>query len=161
MAKLATALFKTRLEAERAVEDLVHLGIAREDISLLMSDTTRGAEFKLAAGAAIPEGSKAGGTIGSALGAIATGFVSLGIISPGIGLVAAGPVLAKLAGVGAGAFAGGLAGSLMGLGIAENDAEFYTEEISRGRILLGVYADEKILDQARRITELAGAQRVT
>jgi hypothetical protein len=160
MAKLATALFKTRSQAERAVEDLVDLGIAREDISLLMSDATSGAEFKIAAGATISEGSKAG-AIGSALGALAAGFVSLGIISPGIGLVAAGPVLATLAGVGAGAFAGGLAGGLVGLGIAETDAEFYTEEIGRGRILLGVYADDDMLAQARRITELAGAERVT
>ena len=47
MATLVTGLFRSRASAERAVEDLVHYGWPRDDISLLMSDATRGREFGL------------------------------------------------------------------------------------------------------------------
>ena len=45
MSKLVTAIFNSRSAAEQAVEELIKSGFAREDISLLMSETTRGREF--------------------------------------------------------------------------------------------------------------------
>jgi uncharacterized membrane protein len=79
---------------------------------------------------------------------------------PGIGLVAAGPILATLAGLGAGAAAGGLTGALIGLGIPEHEAKFFNEEIERGGILVGVYTHEDRAGQARKIMDAAGAERV-
>lgn len=161
MAKLVSGLFKSRADAERAVENLVDFGFMREDISLLMSDATRGREFRLAAATKAPEGTAAGATIGGAIGAIAAGLVALGVVAvPGIGLVAAGPVLAALAGLGAGAAAGGLTGALIGLGIPEHEAKFYNEEIGQGGILLGVYTHEDRVEQAKNILHAAGANAV-
>src|SRR6266446_1098533 len=82
MATLVTGLFKTRGEAERAMESLVDYGYSRDDISLRMATKA-------------PEGVATGATIGGVLGAVAAGLVALGIIVvPGLPLVAAGPVAA-------------------------------------------------------------------
>lgn len=89
MATLVTGLFKTRSGAERAVESLVDYGFSRDDISLLMSDATRGREFSLQMATKAPEGVATGATVGGVLGAIAAGLVALGIVVvPGLALVA-------------------------------------------------------------------------
>lgn len=161
MAKLVTGLFKTRSGAERAVDKLVNDGFPREDISLLMSDATRGREFALQMATKAPEGAATGATVGGALGAIAAGLVVLGVIAiPGLAIVAAGPVIATLAGLGAGAAAGGLAGALIGLGIPEHEAKFYNEAIEKGGILLGVYAHDDRAGHARKILEASEAEKV-
>ncbi|HYV07875.1 MAG TPA: hypothetical protein VFB82_25005 [Blastocatellia bacterium] len=161
MAKLVTGLFKTRSSAENAVESLIHNGYSREDISLLMSDATRGREFALQMASKAPEGAAAGATIGGAIGAIAAGLVVLGVlVVPGLALVAAGPIVATLAGLGAGAAAGGVAGALIGLGLPEHEAKFYNEAIEKGGILVGVYTHDDRADVARKTLEAAGAEKV-
>jgi hypothetical protein len=161
MATLVAGLFNNRSSAERAVENLVDAGFSRDDISLLMSDATRGREFALQMATKAPEGAAAGATIGGVLGAVAAGLVALGIIVvPGLALVAAGPIVATLAGLGAGAAAGGLTGALIGLGIPEHEAKFYHEGIERGGILVGVYSHDDRAGQARKILEASGAERV-
>ena len=161
MAKLVTGLFKTRGSAESAVDNLIDNGYPREDISLLMSDATRGREFALTMATKAPEGAAAGATIGGAVGAIAASLVVLGIVAvPGLALVAAGPIVATLAGLGAGAAAGGMAGALIGLGLPEHEAKFYNEAIEKGGILVGVYAHDDRTDQARKLLEASGAEKV-
>ncbi len=161
MATLVSGLFKSRSSSEHAVEDLVHYGFSRDDISLLMSDATRGREFGLQMATKAPEGAATGAAIGGVIGAIAAGLVAVGIIAiPGVGLVAAGPIVATLAGLGAGAAAGGVTGALVGLGIPEHEARFYNEEIEQGGILVGVYTHDDRADQAKKIMEAAGAERV-
>ena len=161
MAKLITGLFKSRTSAQKAVEDLVNHGYSRDDISLLMSDATRGREFGLEMSTKAPEGMATGATIGGVLGAIAAGLVALGIIVvPGLGLLAAGPIVATLAGLGAGAAAGGLTGALVGLGIPEHEATFYNEHIEKGGILVGVYSHSDTVERAKSILEAAGAEKV-
>jgi hypothetical protein len=161
MATLVTGIFKARSDAERATEDLVHFGFSRDDISLLMSDATKGREFQLQMATKAPEGAATGATIGGVIGAVAASLVALGVIVvPGLALVAAGPVVAALAGLGAGAAAGGLTGALIGLGVPEHEAKFYNEEIERGGILLGVYTHDDRAEQARKILDAAGAEKV-
>ena len=161
MPTLATGLFRSRASAERAAEMLLDNGFSRDDISVLMSDSTRGREFAMQMATKAPEGATAGATIGGILGAVAAGLVSLGIIIvPGLALVAAGPVLATLAGLGAGAAAGGLTGALIGLGIPEHEAKFYNEAIQQGGILVGVYAHDDRASDARKILSAAGADQV-
>ncbi|HWC77650.1 MAG TPA: hypothetical protein VG778_09315 [Blastocatellia bacterium] len=161
MATLVTGLFKDRSTAERAVESLVEYGYSRDDISLLMSEATRGREFAVRMATKAPEGAATGATIGGVLGAIAGGLVALGVIVvPGLALVAAGPVVAALAGLGAGAAAGGLTGALIGLGVPEHEAKFYSEAIEHGGLLVGVYTHDDRANQARRILEAAGADKV-
>jgi hypothetical protein len=161
MAKLVTGVFKTRAAAERAIDELIHFGFSRDDISVLMSDSTRGREFSMQMATKAPEGAATGATIGGVVGALAAGLVALGVITvPGLGLVAAGPIVATLAGLGAGAAAGGLTGGLIGLGLPEREAKFYNEAVEMGGILVGVYTHDDRVAQARKILDAAEAESV-
>jgi hypothetical protein len=75
---------------------------------------------------------KIGWTVpGGALGWLA-GIGALAI--PGVGpFIAAGPIMAALAGVGAGAVTGGLVGGLTGLGMPEYEAKRYEGRIKGWR----------------------------
>ena len=162
MAHLVTGLFGTRAAAELAVDQLINAGYSRDDISVLMSDATRGREFAITEDSKAPEGAAAGAAVGGVLGAIAAGLISIGIIAlPGIGLVAAGPIIAALAGAGAGGAAGGLLGALVGAGIPEHEAQLYSEEVEKGGILVGVYAHDDRVAAAKEIFTSAGAESVT
>ena len=161
MSKLVTAIFNSRAAAEMAVEELTRAGFAPEDVSLLMSDSTRGREFAVRKATKAPEGTATGATVGGVIGAVAAGLAAVGSITiPGIALVAAGPVVAALAGLGAGAAAGGLTGALIGLGIPEHEAKFYDKEIEKGGMLVGVYCHDDRLKLARDILDAAGAEKV-
>ena len=162
MSKLVTGVFNSRDVAEQATEELMKAGFAAEDISILMSETTQGREFAVKESTKAPEGAATGATIGGVLGAIAVGLAAIGTLAiPGVNLMAAGPIVAALTGLGAGAATGGIAGALIGLGIPEHEAKFYHEEIEQGGILVGVYAHKDRVGLAREILEAAGAQRRT
>lgn len=77
---------------------------------------------------------------------------------PGLGiLVAAGPLLATLSGIGIGASVGGLAGGLIGLGIPEYEAKRYEGHLEQGGILVSVHCkDETDIERAKDILEAAG-----
>ncbi|MBL9023097.1 MAG: hypothetical protein JNL21_12925 [Myxococcales bacterium] len=47
MATIVTALFPTRMSAEMAIDSLLRAGFRREDISMLMSETTHGRQFSI------------------------------------------------------------------------------------------------------------------
>jgi len=161
MSKLVTAIFSSRSAAEMAVEELMRSGFASEDVSLLMSESTRGREFAVKKTSKVPEGTATGATVGGVIGAVAAGLAAVGSLAiPGLALVAAGPVVAALAGLGAGAAAGGLTGALIGLGIPEHEAKFLDKEIEKGGILVGVYCHDDRQKVARDILEAAGAEKV-
>jgi len=127
-----------------------------------MSESTRGREFAVKKSTKAPEGAATGAALGGVLGAVAAGLAAVGTIAvPGLALVAAGPVVAALAGLGAGAAAGGLTGGLLGLGIPEHEAKFYAKEIEKGGILVGVYTHDDRVEMARDILNAAGADQVT
>lgn len=161
MSTLVTGLFASRSAAENASEELIRSGFAPDDISLLMSETTQGREFAVKHATKAPEGAATGATIGGVIGAIAGGLAAVGTLAvPGLALVAAGPVVAALTGLGAGAAAGGLTGALVGLGIPEHEAKFYDEELRQGGILLGVYTHNDRAKLARDILNASGAEKV-
>jgi hypothetical protein len=161
MSSTVAAVFSTRLDADRAVDDLVAAGFTRGAISLLVAESSRGQHFKVVEGDKAAEGAIGGSVVGGTLGALAAGLVAIGIIvAPGIGLIAAGPLLAALAGLGAGAAAGGLVGGLVGLGIPEHHAKVMDAQITRGGILVAVgtankdeqHAAEKAFADAGAVT---------
>ncbi len=161
MSHLVTGILHSRSDAEEAIQNLVDAGFSRDDLSVLMSESTRGREFAVQPATKAPEGAVTGATVGGVLGAIAAGLVAAGVlVIPGVNLLVAGPVLAGLAGLGAGAAAGGLLGALMGLGIPEHEARFYKEQIEKGGILVGVYAHDDRAKEARHILDEAGAEKV-
>lgn len=161
MSQLITAIFPNRATAERAVQNLIDAGFSADDTSILMSEGTRGREFQIASSTKAPEAAVTGATVGGILGAVAAGLVAIGTLAvPGLNLVAAGPIVAALSGLGAGAAAGGLAGGLIGLGIPEHEAKFYDEEIRKGGILVGVYAHGDRARLAKEVLDTAGATHI-
>jgi len=104
------------------------------------------------------EGATAGGLTGLLVGA-----ATLAI--PGVGpVVAAGTLASTLGSVaaatGLGTAAGGLLGTLMSLGVSEDEADFYAEGVKRGGILVVVKAEDDHVATVRDSFGQAGALKV-
>ena len=139
-----TATFQTRADAETAVERLVDAGFYQEDVSLLVTDSTRGTTFAIKEGDKSQSYEATGAEAGGVFGAIAALLISASIIpSGGLSLVAIGPIAATFAGLGAGGLAGGLIGALVGTGVPEHEAKLYENDVKAGRILLAVSTEGK------------------
>lgn len=137
-----SGLFKTRAAAEAAVDAVIKRGYTRDDISVLMSDSTKNKEFAVQTKSHAADGLGIGGAIGGTVGAVLLAIAAVGtsIAIPGLGLFVAGPIAAALAGAGAGGATGGLIGLLIGTGIPEHTAKVYDTGVRGGGILLGVEA---------------------
>src|SRR6267143_2766888 len=161
--KLVTGLFTNRVAAEAAVDAIMKRGYSRDDISILMSDSTRSKEFALQTRTHAADGAGIGGALGGAVGAVLAAIVAVGttIFLPGINLVIAGPIAAALAGAGAGGATGGAIGALIGAGIPEYRAKVYDAELRGGGILIGVEArsDEEV-DRLEELLEDIGGENV-
>ena len=156
MATTIAAVFSSRLEADRAVEDLVRAGIGRGAISLLVAESSRGQHFKVVEGDKAAQGAIGGGVVGGTVGLLA----GIGLLAiPGLGpFIAAGPIVAALAGAGAGGAVGTLTGALVGMGIPEYEAKRYESIVhENGKALLAVHADNREwADKAKHIMKAAG-----
>ena len=90
-------------------------------------------------------------------------LVGIGALAiPGVGpFIAAGPIMAALAGVAVGAAAGGLTGALVGLGIPEYEAKQYEGKILKGNVLISVHTETSDeIDRAKAILKREGAQDI-
>jgi len=158
-----SGLFKTRAAAEAAVDAIIKRGHTRDDISVLMSDSTKTKEFAVETGTHAADGLGVGGAIGGTVGAVLAAIATVGttIAIPGVGLFIAGPIAAALAGAGAGGATGGLIGMLIGTGIPEHRAKVYDTGVRGGGILLGVEAKTgDDLNQMETLLEDIGAAHV-
>lgn len=139
-----TATFKSRGAAETAVDRLIAAGFFQEDISLLVTDTTRGASFAIKEGDKANDYAATGASAGGAFGAITALLISAAVIpSGGLSLIAIGPLAATFAGLGAGGLAGGVVGALVGAGVPEHEAKVFENDIRDGNILLAVSVTNK------------------
>lgn len=157
-----TGLFKTRTAAEAAVDAIIKRGYTRDDISVLMADSTKNKEFAVQTRSHAADGLGIGGAIGGTVGAVLATIVAVAtaITIPG-GLVVAGPIAAALAGAGAGGATGGLIGLLIGTGIPEHRAKVYETGVRGGGILLGVEAkDSEEVNKLETLLEDIGAEYV-
>jgi len=141
MSNVITGLFDTTAAAENAVTQLKALGYGENELTIIMKDY--GAAETLAAeiGSRSMEGIGAGTTIGGALGAILAGLLAVGTVTlPGVGLIAAGPLAAMLAGAGAGGIVGGLIGWFVDAGVPEDLAPYYERSLNEGGVVVAVGA---------------------
>ena len=143
MTKIVSATFTTNEAAEYALRALESHGFTEEQISVVLTDRSRGNTFNIDNASKVPEGAAFGGLAGGLLGALVAGLTAVGAVATaGVGVLVAGPVVAALAGGGAGAAAGGLIGSLIGLGIPEHEAKIYHDEVVKdGAVLIAVEAE--------------------
>jgi hypothetical protein len=156
-------IFSNRASAGAAVDRLTSAGFSTQDISALMSDKEVSHEFAAEKNTKAPEGAATGagvgGTVGGALGLLA-GIGALAI--PGVGpLIAAGPIMATLAGLGVGGAVGGLVGALVGMGIPEYEAKRYEGRVKDGGILLSVHCDSsEEVSKAKDLLKAAGGEDI-
>jgi len=157
-------IYRTRELAETAVDRLIASGFRNEDISVLLQDNVGTKDFAHKKDTKAPEGTTtgavAGGAIGGTLGLLA-GIGALAI--PGVGpLIAAGPIMATLAGVGTGGVVGGIVGALVGMGIPEYEAKRYEGRIKEGGILLSVHCDNSDwVKKAKDLLKQTGADDIS
>lgn len=153
-------IYQSREAADNAVDHLRAAGFRSTDISVLFSENQGTKDFAHEKNTKAPEGTAtgvlSGGIAGGVLGLL-TGMGALTI--PGLGpLVAAGPLLAALAGAGALGTVGGIIGALVGLGIPEYEAKRYEGRIREGGVLLSVHCDSSgWVRRAKELLEETGA----
>lgn len=162
--KVVFGIFQTKTNLENCINDLKLQGFRPEDVSVLLPEKdakTIGHEKATKA----PEGAAIGGGTGAVLGGALGWLVGAGAIAaaPALGpLIAAGPILSALTGLGVGGAVGGIAGALAGVGFPEYEAKRYEKYVKEGGILLSVHVDDNEWeDKAKNILEAAGAKDIS
>jgi hypothetical protein len=147
-------IYATPDQAERAVNTLIGAGFPSTAISVLLPDTRSTQEFAHKKETKAPEGTAVGATTGCVIGGTLGVLAGIGALAiPGLGpFIAAGPIMAGLAGLGAGGAVGGLVGALVGMGIPEYEAKRYEGRVKDGGTLLSVHCDTS--DQVKSAKEL-------
>ena len=164
-------IYSTRVAVANAADSLVNAGFPFSDISVLLPESLGGPEdmgtertmgtekaTKAPEGAAV--GVATGGVIGGTLGLLA----GVGIlVIPGLGpFIAAGPIMAGLAGLGVGGAVGGVTGAFIGMGIPEFEAKRYEGRLQKGGILLSVHCDTaETIKRAKEVLKATGGEDVS
>lgn len=150
MQEVILGVFDKKTGAEDAINHLSSEGFTPQEMSVVLKDSEVGTEIQENTGASVAEGMAEGAVTGGVVGGIAGLLIGIGAITiPGVGaLFIAGPLAAALgltgaaattvSGAASGAVAGGLLGGLVGLGIPQEEAVIYENEIKAGGILLAV-----------------------
>jgi len=159
----AYGIYPSRASLENGVAALKDANFRNEDISVLFPDNEGSKEFAHEKNTKAPEGATTGATTGALAGGALGWLAGIGALAiPGLGpFIAAGPIVAALAGAGAGGAVGGLTGALIGAGIPEYEAKRYEGRIKEGGILMSVHCDNsEWTKKAKDILERTGAEDV-
>ena len=157
-------IYTNRASVERAVEAFKVAGFSNNDVSVLFPENQGTKDFAHEKSTKAPEGATTGAGTGALLGGGLGWLAGIGALAiPGVGpLIAAGPIMAALAGAGVGGAVGGLTGALVGMGIPEYEAKRYQGRVKDGGILLSVHSDSS--DETKRAKEIlqqTGAQDIS
>src|SRR5438128_10837880 len=106
-------LFPNQSSLEHAVDALRAAGFRNSDVSVLMAETPGNKDLAHEAHTKAPEGAATGAAAGAVVGGVMGWLVGIGALAiPGIGpFIAAGPIVAPLAGIGAAGAAGRMLGA--------------------------------------------------
>lgn len=151
MARSIAGLFPDRHSAEQAIVDLKNNGFDPAKIGIVMRDKAETKAVTAEHGTHSTEGAVAGGIVGGTAGALLAAVGAL--VIPGVGPFISGGILVSLIGGAAGWLVGGLAG----LGIQEDEAKYYEEQVGQGRALVTVDAEGRDAE-ARQILLRDGAE---
>ena len=143
-------VFENRVAAERAVEELERNNFKNDQVGFAIrgtGDPEQRGMISDAQGTKDGRGAVAGAATGAGLGAIIGAAAAM--LLPGFGPVVAGGILAMaFGGAVAGTAVGGIFGAMTGLGVSEDEAEFYQNEFNSGRAIVAVKAGERASDAA-------------
>lgn len=157
-------IYTDRLSVDRAVEAFKAAGFSNNNVSALFPENKGTKDFAHEKSTKAPEGATTGAGTGALLGGGLGWLAGIGALAiPGLGpFIAAGPIMAALAGAGVGGAVGGLTGALVGMGIPEYEAKRYEGRVKDGGILLSVHSDSS--DETKRAKEIlqqTGAQDIS
>jgi len=137
--EIAVGVFRNPLQARRAVEELRQAGYSDAEIGYLTrASANRPSEDT---GTFIANSAVEGGLVGGLIGAAAA------LLIPGFGPALAGGILAAaLGGAAIGAATSGIVAALVNIGVPEDEAHFYQQELEAGHILVTVKASSGYAD---------------
>ncbi|MGZ3773935.1 MAG: quinol:electron acceptor oxidoreductase subunit ActD [Bdellovibrio sp.] len=162
--KVVFGIFQTRESLDTCVSNLKQQGFRSEDVSVLLPGQGETQTIGHEKGTKAPEGAVVGGGTGAILGGALGWLVGAGMIAtiPALGpLVAAGPILSLLTGLGVGGAVGGVTGALVGLGLPEYEAKRYEKFVKEGGLLLSVHVDDDNWEKkAKDVLESSGAKDI-
>jgi len=157
-------IYPSRNSVEDAITAFREAGFPNSDVSVLLPENLGSREIATEKGTKAPEGATAGGTSGAVIGGALGWLVGIGALAiPGLGpFLAAGPLVAALAGIGVGGAVGGFTGALVGLGIPEYEAKRYEGRLMKGGILVSVHCDTSgEITRAKEIMEQTNAEDIS
>lgn len=157
-------LYETRDQLENGIIALRDAGFRPTDVSVLYPENLGNKDLAHEKSTKAPEGATTGAVSGAVVGGTLGWLAGIGALAiPGLGpFIAAGPILAALAGIGAGATVGGMGGALIGMGIPEYEAKRYEGRVSGGAYLVSVHSDNsEWRDRAEKILRSTGAQDIS
>ena len=157
-------IYASQTAADNAIDTLTRSGFPVSDVSVLVPETLGHRDMGTEKSTKAPEGATAGASSGAVLGGTLGLLAGIGALAiPGVGpLIAAGPIMAALAGMGVGGAVGGLTGALIGVGIPEFEAKRYEGRVKKGGILLSVHCDtSEEIKLAKEILERTGGEDVS
>jgi hypothetical protein len=157
-------IYATPATAEAAVDHLIARGFTNPSISVLLPDDESTRAFAHEKSTKAPEGTATGATTGGVIGGTLGLLAGVGALAiPGVGpLIAAGPIMAALAGLGVGGAVGGFVGALVGMGIPEYEAKRYEGAVKGGGTLLSVHCDtSEQVDAAKNALKETGARDIS
>lgn len=157
---IVIGVFQDRTEAELAVDELEQANFDDQDIGFVLrgSDVARGGMITDVQGAKDRRGALSGMAVGGAVGGLLGAASAL--VIPGVGPILAGGILASaFGGAMAGVATGGILGALMGLGISEEEAQYYQREFHAGRAIVAVRTRTRAAE-AGDILRRHGAQNI-
>ena len=147
-------VFDNQRNAENAVDEIRDAGITDDNISIIAKEDQIQHEGGRGNNDDLADGAATGGAIGGLAGILA-GAGALTI--PGVGpIIAAGPLAAGLTGIAA----GGLAGTLVDMGIDEERGQHYEKEVEQGNILATVEVNQGQADDVASYLRSNGAREV-
>src|ERR1700681_3567599 len=161
--KAVFGIYKSSAQAERAVDRISAVGFSQNDISVLLPDIRSSKDFAHEKNTKAPEGTTTGVTTGGIVGGTLGLLAGIGTLAiPGLGpFIAAGPIMASLAGLGVGGAVGGLMGALVGMGIPEYEAKRYEGRVKGGGTLLSVHCDTSAeVTRAKDLLKTTGAEDI-
>lgn len=156
-------IYPAYASVENGVDALQAAGFRNTDISVLFPENEGTKDFAHKKETKAPEGATTGATTGAIVGGGLGWLAGIGALAiPGLGpFIAAGPIMAALAGVGVGGAVGGITGALIGMGIPEYEAKRYEGRVKEGGILLSVHSDSsEWTKKAKDILERTGAEDI-
>ncbi|MDQ0219462.1 general stress protein [Peribacillus cavernae] len=141
MEKRVIGVYEKEEKAMAVVEDLKRTGYSIDEISIVAKNTENLGSTAEQVHPTNTDGLIAGATAGGAIGltGLLVGMSTLAI--PGIGpIIAAGPIFATLGGAVAGLAtnSGGLSSALQEMGLGEEEARRYEDDVKKGKVLVMV-----------------------